>query len=49
MKISKANGKSPYYEFNPTKKDKIMVSIYLATFVLSPVYTTGVEMLLSGE
>lgn len=46
MEVSKSDGKNPYYDFDPAKKDKILVSIYLAAFSLSPLYVMGLEFIL---
>jgi len=44
--VSKIDGKSPYYNFNPTKKDKILTLIYVLTLLLSAIIIKSMEIFL---
>jgi len=44
--VSKIEGKSPYYDFNPTKKDKILTLIYVLILFFSAIIIKGIDILL---
>ncbi len=46
LKISKIDGKSPYFEYMPTKKDKIFGWIFCTVSTFSPVILRTSELLL---
>ncbi len=45
MKISKKDGTSPYYEYTPTKRDKILAPILVFIIVTYPVIIFGIKQL----
>lgn len=49
LKISKENGLTPLYNFEPTKKDKIIQGIVALIFIASPFLLKGIEMYMDGK
>lgn len=45
LQISKVDGKSPLFDFTPTKKDNILTLIYVIALVFSFMIIKGIEML----
>ncbi|WP_268231555.1 hypothetical protein [Sphingobacterium sp. UT-1RO-CII-1] len=43
MQISKVDGKSPLFEFTPTKKDNILTLTYVLMSVFSIFFIKGIE------
>ncbi|MCY4779282.1 hypothetical protein ORI89_06450 [Sphingobacterium sp. UT-1RO-CII-1] len=43
MQISKVDGKSPLFDFTPTKKDNISTWMYVLILLLSSIIITGIE------
>ncbi|PVH24642.1 hypothetical protein DC487_14040 [Sphingobacterium corticibacter] len=44
LKISKKDGSSPYYEFNPTRKERLLIWIFVFSLIFSALPLIVIEM-----